>query len=79
MKINQDGWAVLAILFVIVFLTSSLMGSCYVSSQNTYRNKVLEASVAIEKARQHADCQVCGERLDAILSRLERIEKAVKP
>ncbi len=79
MKINQDGWVVLALLFILVFLASSFMGSGYVSSQNAYRDKVLEASVTIEKARRHVDCQVCRERLDAILSRLERIEKVVKP
>ncbi len=66
--------------FVVVFLITAIAVGVNLSAENEYRAKALAASTELAKARLAVEpARVLGERLDAILGCLERIERAMVP
>ncbi len=64
--------------FLVLCLMVAISVGVYNSNENTYREHALAASTEIAKARLATQpTKELAERLDAILLRLERIEKAV--
>ncbi len=68
----------LGAIFVVVCLIVAISIGCYCSAENVYREKALAASTEIAKARLATEpVRAQNERLDAILGRLDRIERAI--
>ncbi len=75
---SDDAKLGLGMIFLILcFIVAIVVGSYY-SAENAYREKALAASTELAKARLATEpLRTYGERLDAILSRLERIERTL--
>ncbi len=64
--------------FLLISLMVAISFGVYNQAENIYREKALAASTEIAKARLAAEpARALGDRLDSILLRLERIEKAM--
>ncbi len=68
----------LGMIFLVLCLITAITIGSYYSAENAYREKALAASTELAKARLATEpLRAYGERLDAILSRLERIERVL--
>ncbi len=68
----------LATMFMIICLMVAIVTGVYFSTEHEYCQKALAASTEIAKARLATEpLRAYNERLDAILSRLERIERII--
>ncbi len=77
---SDDAKVAISAVFLVVCLIVAVSLGVYNQNENTYREKALAASTELAKARLVAEpARVLGERLDAILGCLERIEGAMAP
>ncbi len=68
----------IGVIFVFVCVIAAIVAGVYFQNEHEYRQKALAASTELAKARLATEpLRAYNERLDAILSRLERIERAI--